>query len=188
MLCPKAVFCCWALRGVTAAQGLVLGWSKQPLRTFPSLLWELSWMLQEFSSAPLGVCAKCSVLHLGVQIMPALSSVDFYVSLSTCVSTLWSPRGTKVDKKCPPHCPSVLRLSKWAINLRVKLLSQHTWQTCSFKWNSVKVKHLSIPEPGALISQILTFLTCKTEDNNSLYETGGDVWPKGLKTRRVNFY
>lgn len=139
------------------------------------------------SSAPLGVCAKCSGLCLGRHIMTVLSSVGFSVSISICVSTLWSPRRTKVDKAALPIA-SVLRVSKWAVNLRVKILSQHTWQTCSFKGNSVKVKHLNIPEPGALISQILTLLTCKAEDNNSLYETGGDVWPKGLKTRRVNFY
>lgn len=56
------------------------------------------------SSAPLGVCAKCSGLCLGRQIMPVLSSVGSSVSIDICVSTLWSPRGIKAEKTCPPHC------------------------------------------------------------------------------------
>lgn len=128
-------------------------------------------------------------------ILSVLSSLGLGLPVSTrvCVSpppmTQRDEGGWRPLSAFPlPLTASVLGLSKGAVNLRVKLLSQHTWQSCSFRWNLVKIKHLSIPEAGALISQLLTFLTCKAEDNNFIYETGWDVWPKGPKPRRVNFY
>lgn len=131
--------------------------------------------------------------------MAVLSSLGLGLpaSIGVCVSTYRPSRGTEAEGDRPPPTTSifplpptasVFSLSTGAVNLRVKLLIQHTWQSCSFKRNPVKIKHLSIPEAGALISQLLTFLTCKAEDNNFLYETGWDVWLKGLKPRRVNFY
>lgn len=61
----------------------------------------------------------------------------------------------------PPPAASVL--SKGAVNPRIKLLSQHIWQTCSVRQNPVKIKQLSIPQAGGPLSQFLTFLTCKAK-------------------------
>lgn len=127
-------------------------------------------------------------------LMPVVSSLglDLPVSIGVCASTHRSPRGTKVDGDHPPpsHCLwlPLLSLSKKVLNLRVKLLSQHTWQTCSFRWNPIKIKHLSIPEAGPLLSHLFTFLTCKAAENNFLYETDWGMRPKGQKPRRDNFY
>lgn len=101
-------------------------------------------------SAPLSVCAKRSGLHPSGQwyahnACAQLPGFGFALEhRGLCVHPPITWRSLHL------HLPiaSVLRLSKGAVNLRVKLLSQHTWQACSFRWNPVKIKHLSNPEAG----------------------------------------
>ena len=193
----RQVLYCWALKRVTAAQGRSPGCSNQPLVAFPSLLRELWWLqgcfhLHLWVSEPnvqVSIWADSDTLAIPVLISLGLG---LPVSIGVCVHlpiTQRDQRGWRLPSTFPiPLTAFGLGLSTGAVHLRVKLLSQHACQTCSFGWNPVKVEHLNIPEAEALISQLLTFFTCKAEYNNLLYETDWDVWPKGPKPRRVNFY